>query len=132
MRRALRIAKKLMEFAGHYRSLAITYRQSHPLAFTATATLSRHLGDKNLYTGGANSAAFTLNSNASDLLQNSPVPLHTSSSYHNGSGYASSAQCSPTGTPSTGMHKLATPKVAAGRYVHNPYAQSPVTAQAQV
>lgn len=46
MRRALRIAKKLMEFAGHYRSLAITYRQSHPLAFTATATLSRHLGIK--------------------------------------------------------------------------------------
>lgn len=104
-----------------------------PATFYSNGHAKPSFGDKtSLYTGGANGAAFTLNSNASDLLQNSPAPLHTSTSFHNGSGYASSAQCSPTGTPSTGMHKLATPKVAAGRYVHNPYAQSPVTAQAQM
>lgn len=80
----------------------------------------------NMYSGGA---AFSLNNNAADMLQHSPLPMHSTNS--NG-GYASSAQCSPSGTPSTGMHKLATPKVAAGRYVHNPYAQSPVTAQAQI
>ena len=111
--------------AGQYHS---NYANTHSRALPAGLYINTPTAGYG-YNGQQHSGSFSLNNNAADAMYS---PAVVPPGYSSTAGYANSAQCSPTGTPSTAMHKVATPKVAAGRFAHNPYAQSPVTAQASV